>query len=69
MLLSKKKVNIHNSDNTEEPDLFFLTPIVIKQVLGEFQLIYLHSHPKVTGVHLQFGGECGADDGDLDTTL
>lgn len=62
-------MDIHNSDNTKEPDLFFFSPLVIKQVLGEFELIYLHSHLEATGVHLQLGGECGADDGDLYTAL
>lgn len=62
-------MNIHNSDNTKEPDLFFFSPLIIKQGFGKFQLIYLYSHPEVTGIHLQFGWECSAYDGDLYTAV
>ena len=62
-------MDLHHPDDSKEPDLLLLAPLILKQVLGELELLDLHGQAKVTGVHLQPGGEGGADDRDTDAAL
>ena len=67
--LSVVLVHLHHPDNSKEPPLLLLAPLILKQVLGELELLDLHGQAEVTGVHLQPGGEGGADDRDTDAAL
>ena len=62
-------MDLHHPDDSKEPDLLLLAPLILKQVLGELELLDLHGQAEVTGVHLQPGGEGGADDRDTDAAL
>lgn len=62
-------MDLHHPDDSKEPDLLLLAPLILKQVLGELELLNLHGQAEVTGVHLQSGGEGGADDRDTDAAL
>ena len=58
-----------HSDNSEHPDLLLLSPLIVKQVFGEDQLLNGHRHFVITGIHLQPGGEGGAEGRHIDTTV
>ena len=57
-----------HSDNSEHPDFLLLSPLIVKQVFWEDQLLNGHRHLVITGIHLQPGDEGGAEGRHIDTT-
>ena len=58
-----------HSNHSKHPHLFFFAPFVSKQVFGEDEFLNAYCHLVITGIHLQPGGEGGAEGRHIDTTV